>query len=340
MFKNLSIPFSILSIITPIMAHAQVTDGPSEDFSAACAASEDTFGQIVQNAIGNTNTELISLMMVLSALVGIIGVGFGIKSLIDATSDSRNTPVANGLLKIFLGSLMIAFPAIITILGQTMFSNAGEARNLNETSFGVGSRQNLCEADTLLGMYENFVRDAADPLTKLAYYAAVIMGVYLISTAIQRLMNASNPTSPHNGKSGQQVIRLFVGALFINIQQLINMLSMTLFNERGGTSYEGNFITNSILSQSSSGTANDALSQFCNINNYIYLGLIPFGIFAVISGLRSIYLNIEGSQQSSIGGGTVKIIAGIILVNMELFANAVVNTINPSAELIARTCGA
>lgn len=332
--------FAMAFLFSPFATYAQVPEDSSEQFSAACAASEDTFGQIVQNAIGNTNNELISLIMVLSAVIGIIGVGLGIKSLIDSTSDSRSAPIANGLLKIFAGSLMISFPAIITVLGQTMFNADGETRNLNETAFGVGSRQNLCEADTLLGMYENFVRDAADPLSKLAYYAAVIMGVYLISTAIQRLMNASNPTSPHNGKSGQQVVRLFVGALFINIQPLIMMLSSTLFNERGGASFQDrNFITNSILSQSSVGSANDAISQFCNINHYVYLGLIPFGIFAVISGLRSIYLNIEGSQQSSIGGGTVKIIAGIILVNMEIFANSVVNTINPSADLIARTCG-
>lgn len=334
--------FWILYLIAmPMYGNAQTTGG-------SCP-TEDTFGAIVNRAIGNSDTVVISTLYSLALIIGLIGVGMGVKSLIDATGDSRNTPVSTGLFKIFGGSLLIAFPIIATLIGETIFDSAGN-RLANTSNIGIaaggdelyansGIQQGVCNnlntpADSIIGMYENFVRDAADPLTKLAYFVAIVIGLYLIITAIQRLMNGASPTSQYNGKVGQQVARFLMGTVFINIYPLITMLSGTLFADNFSTTetLQGN-----VLSYQPS-TAGSALNQFCNINQLLYIGLIPFGLFAVIAGLRSIYLSLEGGQQNSVGGGTVKIVAGIILVNMELFANAVINTLSPSSNLISRSC--
>lgn len=334
----LKFAINLLIILTiPTTVYAQpVTSLPSN----ACSG-EDTFGKIVQNAIGNSDTGIISTLFVLSTFIGVVGVILGIRSLLDvATNDGRNATLSNGLLKIFGGSLLAALPFFATIIGRSFFGSSVDTTVQTNTAMNRGSQEDICsQADTVLGMYENFVRDAADPLTKLAYFAAIVIGLYLVMSAVQRLMQGSAPNSQYYGKFNAQILRLSIGALFINIQPLLLFTSSTFFSGISGFDPTRNFATDNILGYKSSDSASNALEQFCNINDYIYIGLIPFGIFAVISGLRSIYLNIDGSQQSSIGGGAVKIIAGVILVNMELFANAVVNTINPSASLIAQSCG-
>lgn len=337
--------FLILFFMTmPLYASAQ-SDG------ASCP-TEDTFGTIVNRAIGNSDTVVISTLYSLSAILGLIGVGMGIKSLIESASDSRSSPVTSGLFKIFGGSLLIAFPLIATIIGETVFGadTNSLARSVPSSPMETGSDQlyvssgivqGVCNninspADSILGMYENFVRDAADPLTKLAYFVAIVMGLYLIITAIQRLMNGSSPTSQYHGKMSQQVARFLVGTIFINVYPLITLLSGTLFKSNFTTT---STLQDNVLLSYNPGGASSALNQFCNINQLLYIGLIPFGLFAVIAGLRSIYLSLEGGQQSTAGGGAVKIVAGIILVNMELFANAVMNTLSPSSELLSQTCG-
>lgn len=303
---------------------------------AACKA-DDTFGTIVNNAMGNTGGELISVMFTISALIGVIGVGLGIKSLIASSSDSRANPVASGLMKIFAGSLLISIPAAMTIIGETFFK---EEANKSTTDLLKGDiKRDLCKpADNLTQMYTNFVIDAADPLSKLAYFAALIIGIYLILSAIQRLMESSNPNSQYNNKTGQQIARLAVGGLFVNIQALVTVLSDTLFSGQGN--YEAlKFQGGSVLDHKV--TYPEGFDYFCNAaSDYIFWGLVPFGLFAVISGLRSIYMSMEGGQQASIGGGFVRIVAGIILVNMKPFAIAVMNTMAPSAKIIAESCGA
>lgn len=342
MIKNFFI-YSIVFIfsVLPDALFAQVSNegtnqGQLEDIATASCKADDTFGNIVNNAMGNTGGELISVMFTISAVIGLIGVGMGIKSLIASSSDGRSSPVSSGLMKIFAGSLLISLPAAMTIIGESFFKDAANSSN---SILGGVSKRDLCKpADNLTQMYTNFVYDAADPLSKLAYFAALIIGIYLILSAFQRLMDSSNPNSQYNNKTGQQIARLAVGGLFVNIQALVTVLSDTLFAGQGR--YKPiDFQASSILAHKMD--SGQGFDYFCNAaSDYIFWGLVPFGLFAVISGLRSIYMSMEGGQQASIGGGFVRIVAGIILVNMKPFAIAVMNTLAPSAKILAQSCGA
>lgn len=326
---------AILTFILPGKVFAQ--DG--NQLQSACNA-DDTFGKIVNSAIGNTGSELISTIYVVSALIGVVGVGMGIKALISSASDSRSNPVGNGLLKIFAGSLLISFPAMMVIIGTTFFNEQARTEGFTgPVPQGYIASDQCSPANNMMEMYTNFVVDAADPLTKLAYFGALVIGIFLILTAVQRMMDSANPNSAHNGKYGEHLLRLAVGGLFVNLMPLITVLSETLFF--GQSSYRRIDINGEkgVLTYVPEGGNSSGLQYFCNINDYIFIGLIPFGLFAVIAGLRSIYMSIDGKQQSSIGGGAVKIVAGIILVNMKVFSIAVINTIAPSADLIAQSCG-
>jgi hypothetical protein len=133
--------------------------------------------------------------------------------------------------------------------------------------------------------------------------------------------------------------------LLVNLQTLIAIFSSTVFStgQVNAAWSNANIATESILSRrNTAGGGSDTsalVNQYCNIETYLYIGLIPFGVIAVIIGLRTIYLSLEGGQQASAAGGWVKLIAGIILVNMELFAAATINTFAPSSDYIQSVCG-
>jgi hypothetical protein len=84
----------------------------------------------------------------------------------------------------------------------------------------------------------------------------------------------------------------------------------------------------------------------CNVMQYgkdmllvLSYGLIPFGLIAMYTGIRTMYLSSEGNSGGSVqfGGGVVKFIAGVLLINMLTVSCAITRTVFPS--IVASSLG-
>lgn len=330
MFLRVFVFFFVLFM--PVVAIAQ--DAPDDGLRSS--ASVDSYGAMINNIISPNNTRsLSSLLIGIFALIGLINIALGLRKLVDWSDGKNGTTVSAGIYRILGGGVLIAFPLAVASLVGTVFG--GE----NVSSVGTGTIAGVEEADTLSVMYTNFVKNAADPLTKASLIFGILLGLYLMGVGIMRLIESSNPSSPHANKTGPHLIKIIAGTVLINLQSFILISSNTVFSSSNtGPLQNAALATTSILSrQTSGGSGSGALEAYCDTSSYLYIGLIPFGVIAFIIGLRSVYMSMEGGQQASMAGGWVKIVAGIILVNMELFVNATVNTFSPSASFIQNACG-
>ena len=313
-------------MLTPTLSYAQGGACPKE-------SGNDTFGRIVNSVMLDTSAPFMSFLIALSFLAGIAAVASGLIQLIkdnDGTGGGRSSGISNGLLKIFAGAFLVALPVVVQVGATTFFGDS----NLNTFSTAGG----VCEpatstAENMYQAFANFTLDSVDPLTQAGMVVAVILGIFLLITGLQRLANYKNPNSPHFDKMNSFIVRLIVGILFINFPFVIDAI---------GTSFSFDNTVNyrSILSHSQSAASGmntgDAAQQYANMMQLIMYGLYPFGLFALISGVRVFYLAAEDTGgRSNFGQGVVRMVAGVLLLNMSMFSCAVMNTVSPgSANMI------
>lgn len=313
-------------------------------YAAAQSCSDvgnDTFGKLVNNVISPSQTQqIISLFLALFFIAGIVYMATGLKGLMDASDGRSGEKFSSPMFKIGAGTALVAFPAILYMLTRTVF-NSGSGLATNYSNL-CGEVDGTTAANNMQQMFMNFVNDAADPLTQAAFVFSILIGLYLVGTSLMRFAQSGQPNSQYASKNGQTIGRLIVGVLFINLPTLLDTISRTVFGSTGGSiSLSALASSGSILQYRDNGAGSGSvLETACGVESFIYLGVVPFGIFAFISGLRQVYLSLDGQgAQQPAGKGIVKMVAGILLVNLEMFATAAINTLSPSAAYASSVCG-
>lgn len=301
--------------------------------------AEETLGNDIYGVINNIVFFLFE-NPVITTLIAIIfmagGIWFIVAGLLALKGEERdNRPGA--LTQILAGSALIATPVAMAVVIQTI---AG-ANALSETqdTFNFGGRIEAVDGATTQLWVANLIGQIAAPLSTLLIYFTIVWGLWMTGTGLHRLAHSSNPNSPHNGKVAATLTRIVVGSVAASLPIFVGALSNTMFNGfTGGAAINADWTDFSRLSTATSAAAaNMTLEAGANVNasyfaamvTILFYGLIPFGLIAFFAGIRGLYLASDGGQQGRDGalGSGVKIIAGVLMVNMEMTSCAVVNTI-------------
>lgn len=328
---------------------------------------ETTMGQIIANSVdaGRNKPSVINLMWSISVLVGIIFIAKGLIQLIRDTESGSKSGISNGLLKIFGGALLVSLSTVVTmLLGSWLFDADGNqtltstgaftsASSLSErpdytlfcpptTTRDGGVRPEIENMNCGPAAFANFARDAAGPMTQAILFLTVTWGLFLVGTGVARLANSQNPNSSHFEKHGSIVLRIIFGSLAISIPTFMMAVSNSVF---GGSTES---FQASILAQNPEAFAgafkvgsSDIEKYYSEMMGYIFYGLIPFGVFAFVSGLNSFVKASDGQQggQYSLGAGVVKMVAGIALVNGKLFSCSMAATLGANVGLVGFCAG-
>lgn len=304
------------------------------EIGAAEAVGNDIYGVINNIVFFLFENPVITTLMALIFFAG--GLWFIVAGLMALKGEDRdNRPGA--LMQILAGSALIATPVAMTVVIQTL---AG-ANALSETqdTFNFGGRIEAVDGSTTQLWVANLIGQIAGPLSTLLIYFTIVWGLWMTGTGIHRLAHSSNPNSAYNGKISATLTRIVVGSIAASLPIFMDALSNTMFNGfTGGAAVDADWTDFSKLSTATStAAANMSLEAGASIDptyfaamvTILFYGLIPFGLIAFFAGIRGLYLASDGGQQGKDGalGSGVKIIAGVLMVNMEMTSCAVVNTI-------------
>ena len=323
---------------------------------------ETTMGQIIADSVdaGRNSPSVINLIWSVSVLVGVIFIAKGLIQLIKDTETGAKSGISNGLLKIFGGALLVSLSTVIGMLlsswaydadGNQILATSGAFTSANslveEPDYTLFCPPTVTRNGNVRPEYENmncgpaafanFARDAAGPITQAILFLTVIWGLFLVGTGVSRLANSQNPNSTHFEKHGSIILRILFGSLAVSIPTLMMAVSNSFF---GGNTEAFEV---SLLARNPEAFATgfrigsgEMEQYYSEMMGYIFYGLIPFGVFAFVSGLNSFVKASDGQQggQYSLGAGVVKMVAGIALVNGKLFSCSVAATLGANVGMV------
>jgi len=329
-------------------------------------AYETTMGEIVAASVdsGRNDLKVVSLIKSLAILVGIIFIARGLIQLIRDTENTTRSGIGNGLLQIFGGSLLASIsPAIEILLNSWTRNAAGDEIVTSNGAYSSaaslrGQRENFtvtCETRYELGddgkvtevqgwqqlecggsAFANFAKDLAGPAIQGILFLTIIWGLFLIVTGIIRLSQSQNPSSTFYEKHGSIVLRILFGSLAISIPAFLMSMSNSIFGAGNGA-FEVSLLAQNpdVFAGGFKIGGNEIAQLYGEMMGYIFYGLIPFGLFAFVSGLNSFVKASDGQQaQQSLAAGAVKMIAGIALVNGKLFTCSMAATLGARSDLV------
>lgn len=328
---------------------------------------EKTMGEIIAASVdsGRSSLSVVSLIYALSILAGIIFIARGLIQLIKDTETGSKSGISNGLLQIFGGSLLASLSTVVIVLLTTWTTDASgnvlisSDKAYSSASNLIGSREDFavaCEDQFDLqpdgtlkkkpgwqqlqcggSAFANFAKDLAGPATQGILFLTIIWGLFLVATGVARLAQSQNPNSSSYEKHGSIILRILFGSLAISIPAFLMSLSNSIFGSGSG-SFEV-----SILAQNPDAFAggfkvgsNEISKLYGEMMGYIFYGLIPFGLFAFVSGLNSFVKASDGQQggQHNLAAGAVKMVAGVALVNGKLFTCSMAATLGAKMDLV------
>ena len=178
----------------------------------------------------------------------------------------------------------------------------------------------------------NFATNVAQPLMVVVYVFSAILGILMVGSALYQLPSTASP-SMQGPTVPSLLARITIGVLLINLYGMSQMLTATAFNSEmtiAGANCSALSYSNHIDARGAVKSLADCLTgESLDIERYavgmqrvIYYTLIPFGLIAFVSGLMAINAAAQGRQQQNGGGykgGAVRIIAGVIMINMSTF---------------------
>lgn len=328
---------------------------------------EKTMGEIIAASVdsGRSSLSVVSLIYALSILTGVIFIARGLIQLIKDTESGSRSGISNGILQIFGGSLLASLSTVVIVLLTTWTTDASgnvlisSDKAYSSASSLIGSREDftvVCEDQIEIqedgrikkipglqqlrcggSAFANFSKDLAGPATQGILFLTIIWGLFLVATGVARLAQSQNPNSSSYEKHGSIILRILFGSLAISIPAFMMSLSNSIFGSGSG-SFEV-----SILAQNPDAFAggfkvgsNEITKLYSEMMGYIFYGLIPFGLFAFVSGLNSFVKASDGQQggQHNLAAGAVKMVAGIALVNGRLFTCSMAATLGGKMELV------
>lgn len=352
----------VLKIIGTALLYVSYTN-----IAQAQGAYETTMGQIVATSVdsGRESLNVVSLIYALSILIGIVFIARGLVQLIKDTEANARSGIGNGLLQIFGGALLASLSTVVVVLlnswtvgadGSVLISSDGAYASASEL---IGTRDNFtvtCEARFEVGddgqvqeipgwqqlecggsAFANFAKDLAGPATQGILFLTIIWGLFLVFTGIMRLAQSQNPNSSSYEKHGSIILRILFGSLAISIPAFLMSLSNSIFGAGNGAFEVSLLAQNPDAFAGGFRTGENAVAQmYGELMGYIFYGLIPFGLFAFVSGLNSFVKAADGQSgaQQSLAAGAVKMIAGIALVNGKLFTCSMAATLGARGDLI------
>lgn len=332
------------------------------EVALAQGSYETTMGEIIASSVdaGRNSPSVINLMWSIAVLVGIVFIAKGLIQLIKDTETGSKSGISNGLLKIFGGALLVSLSTVVgMLLGSWAFDGDGNQTIATTGAFTSAAPLSLDPDYTLFcptvptdnggerteienmncgpAAFANFARDAAGPITQAILFLTVIWGLFLVGTGVSRLANSQNPNSQHFEKHGNIILRIMFGSLAVSIPTFMMAVSNSVF---GGQTEAFEI---SLLAQNPEAFAtgfrvgsSEVELYYSEMMGYIFYGLIPFGVFAFVSGLNSFVKASDGQQggQYSLGAGVVKMVAGIALVNGKLFSCSVAATLGANVGMV------
>lgn len=341
--------------------------------SAALAQGtyETTMGEIVAASVdsGRSDLKVVTLLKSIAILIGITFIARGLIQLIKDTETNTKSGIGNGLLQIFGGALLASISPAIDILLNSWTKNAdGEeivsSRGAYSSAESLrGQREDFivtCETRYEFGddgtvneipgwqqlecggsAFANFAKDLAGPAMQGILFLTIIWGLFLIITGIIRLSHSQNPNSTFYEKQGSIVLRILFGSLAISIPAFLMSMSNSIFGAGNGAFEVSLLAQNPDVFAGGFKIGDNEISQlYGEMMGYIFYGLIPFGLFAFVSGLSSFVKASDGQQaQQSLAAGAVKMAAGIALVNGRLFTCSMAATLGARSDLVGFCTG-
>ena len=254
----------------------------------------------------------------------------GVKGLASASENSSQTGWSNPFSKIGAGTALMAFPAFVMIsagsLGMTSVWNFSSSDRVGQLSPDPNS--GTLDPLTMMG---NFAANAAGPLTTLALSICALIGMWYI---FQAILSFARMNTPQGGQEsfGKITVKAVCGVLLVNTFWTINVSGSSF----GLASRSGDFyttITTSALSYASQGSTATDLTDVTNpAIQMVFLGLIPFGIFAFARGLMILADDGQGQRSGSMGAVT-HMLGGIALINAADVTCAVTSTFYPGGGM-------
>ncbi|MER2519074.1 MAG: hypothetical protein ABTQ34_00085 [Bdellovibrionales bacterium] len=274
-------------------------------------ARAQTLGEVMCNAAENVSP-LANLCNGLAYILGALAIGRGLFFLVKRV-DSPQTALNVGIMHIVGGACLMALPAAIGAVVNSMFATGGGG-GLSVCT-GVIAETGGDEI-TLDQMMMNLVDNIRDPMTFMLSCIAIVMGVFIF---VRGLIKATQyGVDPRNNSGPKIVASLVFGALFFVIGQSLGLIQDTLFGNP-------QIADNSVISWTTFDSLDDDSGRFKEavIAALTFFQLI--GMIAFIRGLLLLKTHIE-TGQGSMAQGITHMLGGACAINIYLFLKVMDNT--------------
>lgn len=299
------------------------------------SCGEDGLAGVLMN-LESTPSAMVNFLMVISL---VIGVWMFVAGFIGAVggSDSNRTTTASSWLKIIGGALLLNVGLMLavvtgTVLGPASGMDPEGLKDLHSVMFSncvnnvaTGSNGDLTDVTTAV------LNSVTSPFLLLINSVSVMVGlIFLISALLSVAKMRENSQSASDITFGGILYKLVFGALLLNMPWMYSIIS----NSVAGVYDSSNLIQSMgcyTSGQSASCDPNSAEfdTRMLTLLQAILLFLVPFGLIALISGLiglNRVMTRPQNAQAEDTKSAFVKIIAGIIMMNMSGLLCALENT--------------
>ena len=348
-----SAAFAQQSAVDAVLGEApktlQVSEGTKNAIEGAvakgfdnCNASNSSFGSIFIRML-DAPKPVMGLIILLFGIGGCIMVVRGLMGMRDlgGQPNSQN-PLTTNIVRLTMGGLSLSLGFIINTVTATF--GFGDRDSLASFQKSMVSCVMSGDASTKDAIIANFATDVSQPLIVVIYVFAAIIGLLMVGSALHQFPQTTTPSQGGPTVTGL-LSRIAVGVLLINLYALSQSFTATVFTQEfsiGGAGCSPLSYSNHLdgsgavqsLADCLSGTDVGIEKYAVGMQRVIYYALIPFGLIAFISGLMAINSAAQGRQSQNGGGykgGAVRIIAGVMMINMSSFVCTAERTFSTGA---------
>jgi hypothetical protein len=296
---------------------------------AACmtphlAFAQSTVGNAIANFGSNLENPLLTAVVVIAFAIGLYLIGTGLIAIADASSNSGQVQYRDGIIKMLIGSALMALPTVLGVTVQTVLGTAVYGGSANAS---VGGPQNCLASSgsgsltcVLQNISVNVVPIAIETTFVMCWVFAVIilaMTLYQLSASNQRGGDA-----PKNWKMKLVLVGILADFPFFmsSIESSLGITNQTITSN----GYAGMSGSNPNMMLAYQAPGGGALAQYSQAIGYAFVVISMFGVFYTLYGVGILMSeNPRGSKWS----GIVHILGGIALANPKYVTCFFINTL-------------
>lgn len=294
------------------------------DCASATAGAATTIGSAicrVYTQVGGTeNYNLFSLLNAIAIIVGILTVGSALTGAYKLSTGGQGAPKISGIVwRALGGACLIALPAAVQLVRQTVFEDPTASANFLFSRFEVATDPGIDRALTF------FIDNIKAPVINITFFIFIFIGAAIIAKTLYAMSGINFEQQKMTPTT--MISRLLIGGCLVSSWSIYMTVATTLM---GGEPPDAAAHS---IAYSSEALDTVTAGQVNNIFNAALVWVQIVGMIAFFRGFLVLKTSLDGQGQGSISAGMTHIIAGALCINIPWTLKLIQNTI-PGISII------